>query len=171
MDGADFDAFLYFANWGSRRFMLRLPTKLLDLKTAASYCAGQNFSCHQKDDHIVLCFESDLEDYEWDEGKSWLASLVPLRSDLMRGDHRLCTSVRLLAVNSKKFPTTLRSRPWRRLGKLNAALIASPISWVLTPISLPRRQSAVRTSKSPPSRKEIDEWVRTFRALRKTRSW
>ena len=31
-----FDAFLYFANWGSRRFMLRLPIKLLDPKTAAS---------------------------------------------------------------------------------------------------------------------------------------
>ena len=79
-----FDAFLYFANWGSRRFMLRLPKKLLDPKTAASYCANQNFSCHQKDDHIVLSFESELEDYEWNEGKSWLASLVPLRKEPQR---------------------------------------------------------------------------------------
>jgi hypothetical protein len=30
-----FDAFLYFANWGSRRFMLRLPTKLLDPNTTS----------------------------------------------------------------------------------------------------------------------------------------
>ena len=31
-----FDAFLYFANWGTRLFKLRLPTRLLDQKDRAA---------------------------------------------------------------------------------------------------------------------------------------
>ena len=34
-----------------------LPTKLLDPKTAAAYCAGQNLSRHEKDGQIVLSFD------------------------------------------------------------------------------------------------------------------
>ena len=118
-----FDAFLYFANWGSRRLMLRLPKKLLDPKTAASYCADQRFSCRQKDDHIVLSFESEVEDYEWDEGESRLASLVPLRSDLMRGDHRALYLGWLLAVQFEEIPDDELEPPVPPgFGQLTAAL-------------------------------------------------
>ena len=83
-----FDAFLYLANWGSRWFMLRLPKRLLDQQVAAPYDAGESFSCRWKDDSVILSFRSEDEDYEWAEGEGWLASLVPTRSELMRGDHR-----------------------------------------------------------------------------------
>lgn len=83
-----FDAFLYLANWGSRWFMLRLPKKLLDQQVTALYCAGESFSCRQKADTVILSFRSEEEDYEWAEGDGWLASLSPIRADLMRGDHR-----------------------------------------------------------------------------------
>ncbi len=33
-----FDAFLYLANWGTRRLMIRLPSSLLGLQTARRYC-------------------------------------------------------------------------------------------------------------------------------------
>lgn len=33
-----FDAFLYLANWGTHILKLRLPSRLLDLKTAQLYC-------------------------------------------------------------------------------------------------------------------------------------
>ena len=59
-----FDAFLYYANWGSRRFMLRLPAKLLHPQTAAPYCDGENLSCFQKNDHVVLSFGVELETFE-----------------------------------------------------------------------------------------------------------
>ena len=83
-----FDAFLYLANWGSRWFMLRLPNKLLDQQVVASYCAGESFWYRQKADNVILSFHSEDEDYEWAEGEGWLASLVPTRTDLMRGYHR-----------------------------------------------------------------------------------
>jgi hypothetical protein len=35
-----FDAFLYLANWGTYVLKLRLPSGLLDAKTARQYCAG-----------------------------------------------------------------------------------------------------------------------------------
>src|SRR5437016_4546796 len=34
-----FDAFLYYANWGTRRLILRVPSTRLDLKIAEQYCA------------------------------------------------------------------------------------------------------------------------------------
>jgi hypothetical protein len=36
-----FDAFLYLANWGTHVLKLRLPSRLLDAKTARQYCAGE----------------------------------------------------------------------------------------------------------------------------------
>ena len=164
-----FDAFLYFANWGSRRLMLRLPKKLLDPKTAASYCADQNFSCRQKDDHIVLSFESEVEDYEWDEGESRLASLVPLRSDLMRGDHRALYLGWLLAVQFQEVPDDELEPPAPAgLGKLNGAL-----DCLADFLGIDADLIAAAAERSPdeqvfiPSRKEIDEWVRTLPSAEK----
>src|SRR5450755_2353091 len=34
-----FDAFLYYANWGTRRLILRVPSARLDLTIAQRYCA------------------------------------------------------------------------------------------------------------------------------------
>jgi len=39
-----FDAFLYLANWGTRGLMLRIPKRLLDSDTAATFCAGDSVS-------------------------------------------------------------------------------------------------------------------------------
>ena len=52
----------------------------------------------------MLSFGSQLKDYEWDEAESRLASLVPLRSDLMRGDHRAMYLGWLLAVQFQEIP-------------------------------------------------------------------
>jgi len=94
-----FDAFLYMANWGTRRLMLRLPKRLLDPDTASLYCVEDNLSCRVKDDNLILSFyREDVEDYEWVEGEGWLDSLLPLRSDLMQGDHRSLYLGWLLAV-------------------------------------------------------------------------
>ena len=95
-----FDTFLYFANWGSRWFMLRLPEKLLNGKVAEAYCGDANFLCRTKDDNVILSFQSDDEDGDWTDEEIRLASLLPVRSDLMRGDHRALYLGWLLAVQS-----------------------------------------------------------------------
>jgi hypothetical protein len=164
-----FDAFLYFANWGSRRFMLRLPTKLLDPKATAPYCAGQYFSCRQKDDHIVLSFEAELEDYEWDMGKSWLASLVPIRSDLMRGDHRALYLGWLLAVQSREVSDDMPEPAVPpRLGELSASLdCLADFLGIDTDLIAAAAERSSNQQVSIPSRKEISDWVRTLASAEK----
>jgi len=84
-----FDAFVYVANWGTRRFMLRVPCRLLDAKDIASYRAGNALSFEAKGEHLILEFLSDRESGGvWESGEEWLSSLVPVREDLLCGDLR-----------------------------------------------------------------------------------
>jgi hypothetical protein len=83
-----FDAFLHVANWGTRWFMLRLPARLFAEELLNSYCVGESFSWHKKADRVVVSFHTTDEDAEWAEGEGYLASFVPVRSELLHGDHR-----------------------------------------------------------------------------------
>ena len=51
-----FDAHVYVANWGTRVFMLRLPERLLDRETTASYCACDWLDVRFKDGFAILEF-------------------------------------------------------------------------------------------------------------------
>jgi hypothetical protein len=85
-----FDAFLYWANWGTRRFHLRLPDSLVSLRQIEAYCEGPfaNVRAHGKD--LILEFDAEeiYEDYDDGEEDDWMGSLLPLREDLLRGDYR-----------------------------------------------------------------------------------
>lgn len=84
-----FDAFVYLANWGTREFMLRLPRRLMDVKTAALYCKGDTASARIKGQHGILAFSAnDESERDWVEGSGWLSSMISVRSDLLRGDNR-----------------------------------------------------------------------------------
>lgn len=83
-----FDAFLYVANWGSHWFTLRLPRRLCDEKAAEPFCGDEGFSVRSAGEHTILSFSSEDEDGDWDSGEGWLASLIPLRADLLAGDFR-----------------------------------------------------------------------------------
>jgi hypothetical protein len=85
-----FDAHLYVANWGTRRLMLRLPILACPLSLAKPYATSDVLRARATKDHLVLDFHSDSEDGDEDfaEGEGWLASLIPLRSDLLTGDLR-----------------------------------------------------------------------------------
>jgi hypothetical protein len=84
-----FDAFLHLANWGTHVLKLRLPTRLLDAKTARLYCAGERASVREKNGKVILTFVSeDEEGGDWVEGEGQLSSLISLRAELARGDLR-----------------------------------------------------------------------------------
>ena len=85
-----FDAHLYFANWGTRVLMFRLPTQFLGATTIAQYCCSDWLQVHTADKSTILEFRSENEAGEdWDEGpEGWLGILLPLRADLMGGDLR-----------------------------------------------------------------------------------
>ena len=159
-----FDAYLYFANWGSRRLMLRLPTKLLDRETVESYCEGESLSCWQKDDHTIFSFDTELEDFEWDEESISLASLIPIRTDLMRGDYRALYLGWLLAVQCKEVDEEGLEPPVPTgLGNLHGSLDCLAEFLVID-----RNLIATAAESSPDeplvalSKTQIDEWVRSL---------
>jgi hypothetical protein len=83
-----FDAFIYVSNFGSRRFMLKVPQRLINFDLAKQYCFGENATAYQKSENLIFEFDSETEDYEWEEGEGWLSSLISLRSDILGGDFR-----------------------------------------------------------------------------------
>jgi hypothetical protein len=107
-----YDAFLYTANWGTRQIMLRLPAALLDLATAERYCATDAASSWADGEHVILDLIYSADDGgEWDDGADdeydtdddyggggRLASIIPARADLARGDLRLLYLAWLHAV-------------------------------------------------------------------------
>jgi len=101
-----FDAHVYFANWGSCRFMLRLPLAALNEAALADFLQpsvadGSDyldaFCVTATPTHWILDWSAndDAREYErdWDEaedhgGSGWMARLLPLRDELLRGDTR-----------------------------------------------------------------------------------
>lgn len=86
-----FDAHVYIANWGTHRFMLKIPRDLIDLGRAELY-GGECLDISVNKTHVILDFTSEDEsgdyDDEWDSGEGWMASLLPLREEIMQGDLR-----------------------------------------------------------------------------------
>lgn len=94
-----FDAFLYVANWGTNLLMLRLPAAALPAKTAKAYCRSDAALVRVKAGNTILTFCSRDEDGdEVITGDGLLATLVPLRADLLNGDHRALYLAWLLGV-------------------------------------------------------------------------
>ena len=83
-----FDAFVYFANWGTHVLQFRLPRTSLDVSQAKRYCPCDYAHLRTAGEHIILKFLSEDEEGEWVEDEGWMSSLGPLRADLMAGDLR-----------------------------------------------------------------------------------
>lgn len=96
-----FDAFLYLANWGTRRLMFRQPRGVLDPETAGQYCYTDTASLIETGSHLILSLYVDREpDDYWDEPGGQLAAMVQARSELAAGDVRLLYLAWLLALQS-----------------------------------------------------------------------
>lgn len=90
-----FDAMLYFANWGTRRLLFRLPASLIDAKALKKFCIendwSSDFISFQKKGAVYLL---DLH-LSNEEGGMWMEEddfdidvLGRIRDDLMEGDYR-----------------------------------------------------------------------------------
>lgn len=98
-----FDAFLYFANWGTHVLKLRLPSRLLDPKTVKEYC-GESAYIRAKNNKIILNFASeDEEGNDWYDEDLTLSSFLPIRTELARGDLRALYLGWLLCVQNEEF--------------------------------------------------------------------
>jgi len=122
-----FDVHVYFANWGSRRLMFRLPKLPAHLDDLRACVPGGPATLTVTEHHVVLDLWSETEEPEeqWFEDGQLLASLTPLRAELLRGDRRVAYLAWLLAVQAGELdPDTPEPRVPHGLDAPSASLAA-----------------------------------------------
>ena len=94
-----FDFHFYFANWGTRTVMLRVPKGLLDPKLAATYCRNQSVETWTTGEYVFFEVTSEEEpEYDEEVDDDFIEPLLGLRGELLKGDHRLLYLFWLLEV-------------------------------------------------------------------------
>jgi len=85
-----FDAYLYLANWGTRRLAFRFPQKLVDVVAIEAYCDEYHTTIKTVDDVQILECDMDEEEGfdEWIDERGLLSTLAHLRDDIIQGDYR-----------------------------------------------------------------------------------
>ena len=156
-----FDAFVHVANWGTRWLMLRVPKHLAGLDIASEYCVDEYLSYTTKGEHVIVSFRTDDEEPDWTDGEGWLASLIQLRADLMRGDYRCLYLGWLCSIQGSDFEDdALEPPPPAGLGNLSAPLLrlADFLSIDFDLIAAAAEQSEDEQTLSL-SKDEITAWV------------
>ncbi len=87
-----FDALIYTASWGTHQFMLKFPREVIDLNGLDAY-VSECLDITVNKEYVIIDFkvhdEDDYDDYDDEEtGNDWMASLIPLRESIMKGDLR-----------------------------------------------------------------------------------
>jgi hypothetical protein len=83
-----FDVFVYVANWGTHEFYIRLPQGSVDYKLFKAMVPGESLRVRKTAAFVIVEFGFESEWDGEDDGTGWMASLMPLRSGLLRGDLR-----------------------------------------------------------------------------------
>lgn len=84
-----FDVHVYVANWGTRRFAMRLPRDAVPPDDLATYCVGAGESVQAVAKYTIIELWSRTEAYDgWVEGSGWMGSLAGVRAELLLGDKR-----------------------------------------------------------------------------------
>jgi len=85
-----FDAYLYLANWGTRRLAFRFPKGMVEAATIEPYCDEYHTNLKTIGNVQVLEFEMNEEEGfdEWVNERGLLSTLARLRDDILQGDYR-----------------------------------------------------------------------------------
>ncbi len=84
-----YDAMVYYANWGSRQLMFRVPKDLIDMSAVETYCGWDSAEFQLAGGNVILSFSSSTEDPEdWEESENWMGMLGTVRAGVMEGDLR-----------------------------------------------------------------------------------
>ncbi|WP_202912144.1 hypothetical protein [Nesterenkonia muleiensis] len=85
-----YDAHLYWANWGTRRVMFRIPRSALDTELIETFCVEDHVEVQVAGEWLILDITSEQDDgYDYDPD-NWftLSSVVGIREELLAGDLR-----------------------------------------------------------------------------------
>ena len=86
-----FDAFLYYANWGTRNLKIRVPISLFSREKVSDYYSDETLEFFDTPEHLIINFASPDYVESWDGwmfAEGMLSSLISIRAELMQGDLR-----------------------------------------------------------------------------------
>jgi len=87
-----YDAHVYVANWMSATLMLRVPKDAIPEQMARTVREKYILDFDETPDHWIITWNlSESENYDrfgMEDGTGWMARLIPIRDELMRGDYR-----------------------------------------------------------------------------------
>ncbi len=160
--GQYFDAFLYVANWGTREFYLRLPQELVDYKAFRAMLPGEAAYVRKAGNSVIVAFENQSEDDDWEDGTGWMGSLMSLRSDLLRGDFRCLYLGWLLCAQNEEFGEDEREPAVPAgLGELSA-----PLHSLIEFLGIDEDLVEVAAASAPliagPDQKELAAWIQSL---------
>jgi len=156
-----FDAFVYVANWGTHEFYIRLPLGSVDYKLLKAMVPGESPRVRKTAAFVIVEFGFESGWDGEDDGTGWMASLMPLRSDLLRGDLR-CLYLGWLrcaqdgGLDEDKLEPPVPAGLEELSGPLHALVEFLEIDEDLVEV-------AAQSSKplaAGPSRRELSAWIR-----------
>jgi hypothetical protein len=112
---------------------------------------------------VIVAFENQFEDDDWDDGTGWMGSLTSLRSDLLRGDLRCLYLGWLLCAQNEEFAEDeLESAVPAGLGELSAPL-HSLIEFLGIDENLVQVAATVSAPlNAGPERGELATWIQSL---------
>jgi hypothetical protein len=150
-----FDAHLYFANWGTRRLMLRVPRAALDAKTAGQYFYGDTAaSLTAAGEYLIIDLYADREPDDYWEETPDLGSMVGARSELIAGDRRLLYLAWLFAVSRDEVDDEATEPPV----PAGLAELSAPLEAIVEFLEIDEDLIDIAVEASP-ELGEIGEWI------------
>ena len=87
-----FDAHVYVANWMAAIFMVRLPIEALTRETTRAVAVPGMLDIEATETHWIITWSmresENYERFDMESGRGWMARLVAVRDELLRGDLR-----------------------------------------------------------------------------------
>jgi len=158
-----FDTFLYVANWGTRELYLRLPLELADYKVLRAMLPGEAAQVRRSENSVIVGFENQFEDDDWDDGTGWMGSLISLRSDLLGGDLRCLYLGWLLCAQNEEFgEDELEPAVPAGLGELSAPLHSLIEFLGIDEDLVEVAASASASLSADPDHEELATWIRSL---------
>ena len=151
-----FDVHLYYANWGTRIIMFKLPAKSVDFPLLKQYDNGETVRIAKSGSHVIVDITADCdEDDEWWEESQKISKYISFRDDLLAGDYR-CLYIAWLAGGGKRKSPPMPSG----MKKLSGTLRSFVDFMYLDEKKLSKAlESAGGNEPVEPTLKEIKAWV------------
>ncbi|MDR3111017.1 MAG: hypothetical protein LBU65_15210 [Planctomycetaceae bacterium] len=156
-----FDVHLYYANWGTRIIMFKVPAKSVDFDLMKQYETEETLRITKKGVSVIIDITADVEENEeWWKIETEIKKFISLRDDLIAGDYR-CLYIAWLAQNRNENKGKYKIPPVpAKIKKLTETLRSFADFMYLDSDTLTTAvQSAGTNALKEPTFKEIKTWV------------